>query len=52
MLRGWGGRWELDQYLGISEPLRAWNPDPVEDNVILKYSIICLGHDYLFYYPV
>ena len=27
--RGWGGGGVLDQYLGIGEPLRFWNPDPV-----------------------
>ena len=26
---GAGGGGVLDQYLGIGEPLRVWNPDPV-----------------------
>ena len=26
---GGGGGGRLDQYLGMGEPLRVWNPDPV-----------------------
>ena len=44
------GRWEgvLDQYLGMGEPLRVWNPDPVSDKKSYhKYSRLSLnGHLY------
>ena len=31
-----GGGGVLDQYLGIAELLRVWNPDPVWDKKILQ----------------
>ena len=37
-----GGGGVLDQYLGVGEPLRFWNADPVQDKKFLKY-IPCLG---------
>ena len=41
----------LNQYLGIGEPLGVWNPDPVLDKKILKYTP-CLRKNPQFYYPV
>ena len=34
-----GGGGVLDQYLGMGEPLRVWNPDPVWED-ILNFSTL------------